>query len=97
MLYRKRAQEIQEAGNPTLFLEELGAGYRIVEFRGEICLKSPVSRGFCCFLARAASVSVGFRGKELPREKREGRGREGRKRLQTNPRILKTVHFAFHA
>ena len=39
----------------------------------------------------------GQRGKELPREKREGRGGKGRKRLQTNPWILKTAHFVFHA
>jgi len=27
----------------------------------------------------------------------EGEGKEGRKRLQTNPWFLKTAHLAFHA
>jgi len=54
------------------------------------------------YIACEASVSVGFRGKERdfcillarkmgrePKMKYGGRGGEGRKRLQTNPWILK--------
>ena len=48
-------------------------------------------------VACIASISVGFRCKELLREKEGGGGGEGRKCLQTNPWILKTAHFAFHA
>ena len=48
-------------------------------------------------LACVASVSVGFRGKELPREKREGRGR-GRGRKETlADKSLDSAHFALHA
>jgi len=56
-------------------------------------------------LACVASVSVVFGSKEYHSakngaSKREGRVRgrkEGGRRLQTNPWILKTAHLAFHA
>ena len=55
-------------------------------------------------VACVASVSVKFRSKELLHEKSGGEGEGGgeagggvRKRLQSNPWILKTAHLAFHA
>ena len=51
------------------------------------------------YLACVASISVG-RGsgaKNCHVKKERGVGGEGKKRLQTNPWILKTAHFVFHA
>ena len=59
-------------------------------------------------VACIASVSMRFRSKErgtrvkdhaknAVSEERGGVGKKGRKRLQTNPGILKTAHLACHA
>ena len=47
---------------------------------------------------RFRGVQARGSGEKNYREKKEGGGGgEGRKRLQTDPWILKTTHFAFHA
>ena len=67
----------------------------------ELCL-------FICSLACVASVSVRFRTKKPGTRVKDGAkngvsksgervGKKGRKRLQTNPGILKTAHLACHA
>ena len=70
-------------------------GLRVVQFWSEIILAIS-NRTLAC----VASVSVLFPIKDRAKNgasKREGGGKKGRKRLQTNPGILKTAHTACHA